>query len=82
MCLFSRPRRRTYVEEVYVAPRPVSRHSHRSHHHGRTSYTSVTRTSQAVSPVVVPRLSQSTYRQYSTPVPVVVQERRSTTRYR
>lgn len=84
MCLFSSPKkhhRAAYVEEVYVAPRPVSRHSHHSHHHGgRSSYTSVTRTSRPVSRgYVAPRMSQSSYR-HSTPV--VVQSRTSTRSYR
>ncbi|XMA20752.1 hypothetical protein WAI453_013543 [Rhynchosporium graminicola] len=87
MCLFSTPKkhRRSYVEEVYVAPRPVSRHSHHSHHHGhgghgRSSYTSVTRTSRPVSrEYVAPRMSQSSYRRS---VPVVVEQRHSTRSYR
>ncbi|KAG4436604.1 hypothetical protein IFR05_007924 [Cadophora sp. M221] len=89
MCLFSSPKkhhRRSYVEEVYVAPRPVSRHSHHSHHHhghgghGRSSYTSVTRTSRPVSrEYVAPRMSQSSYRRS---VPVVVEQRHSTRSYR
>merc|ERR1712093_522942 len=89
MCLFSSPKkhhRRSYVEEVYVAPRPVSRHSHHSHHHhghgghGRSSYTSVTRTSRPVSrEYIAPRMSQSSYRRS---VPVVVEQRHSTRSYR
>ena len=89
MCLFSSPKkhhRRSYVEEVYVAPRPVSRHSHHSHHHhghgghGRSSYTSVTRTSRPVSrEYITPRMSQSSYRRS---VPVVVEQRHSTRSYR
>merc|ERR1712225_46108 len=78
--------RRSYVEEVYVAPRPVSRHSHHSHHHhghgghGRSSYTSVTRTSRPVSrEYIAPRMSQSSYRRS---VPVVVEQRHSTRSYR
>lgn len=91
MCLsFSTPKRRVYREEVYVAPRPVSRHSHHSHHHGhghhghsnRASYTSVTRTSsRPVSRgyVATPRMSQTSYRRSG---PVVVEQRRSTGYYR
>ncbi|KAL2060373.1 hypothetical protein VTL71DRAFT_9768 [Oculimacula yallundae] len=87
MCLFSSPKKhhRRYVEEVYVAPRPVSRHSHHSHHHGhgshgRSSYTSVTRTSRPVSrEYIAPRMSQSSYRRS---VPVVVEQRHSTRSYR
>ncbi|KAI9048349.1 hypothetical protein LZ554_008141 [Drepanopeziza brunnea f. sp. 'monogermtubi'] len=98
MCLFSAPKkkhhRRSYVEEVYVAPRPVSRHSHRSHHHhqggghGRSSYTSVTRTSthRPVSRsreyvAAGPRVSQSSYRRHGS-TPVIVEQRRSTRSYR
>ncbi|KAJ5038630.1 uncharacterized protein L3040_006311 [Drepanopeziza brunnea f. sp. 'multigermtubi'] len=101
MCLFSAPakkhHRRSYVEEVYVAPRPVSRHSHRSHHAhhhhpgggpGRSSYTSVTRTSthRPVSRsreyvATGPRVSQSSYRQHGR-APVIVEQRRSTRSYR
>jgi hypothetical protein len=75
------------VEEVYVAPRPVSRHSHHSHHHhpshGRSSYTSVTRTSARPSSrtyvAASPRMSQNSYRRSG---PVVVEQRRSTRSYR
>ncbi len=95
MCLFSTPKkhhRHRYVEEVYIAPRPVSRHSHHHDHNGRASYTSVTRTSSRPVAVYVdaPRMSQSSYRR-SGPViveetrrsgPLVVEERRSTRSYR
>jgi hypothetical protein len=87
MCLFSTPskkhhrHRSAYVEEVYVAPRPVSRHSHRGN--GRTSYTSVTRTtSRPVSREYIttaPRMSQNSYRRSA---PIVVEQRRSTRSYR
>ncbi len=94
MCLFSTPKKHhkhRYVEEVYVAPRPVSRHSHRDRN-GRASYTSVTRTSSRPVAVYVdaPRMSQSSYRR-SGPIiveetrrsgPLVVEERRSTRSYR
>jgi hypothetical protein len=93
MCLFSssppRGRRHGYVEEVVVAARPVSRHSHRSQHHhghthGRTSYTSVTRTTSqrptsATYYTSSPRVSQTSYRRSG---PVVVEQRRSTGYYR
>jgi hypothetical protein len=85
MCLFSSPkprRRHAYIEETYIAPRPVSR-SHHHHHgsHGRASYTSVTRTSRPVSReyIAPARVSQSSYRRSA---PVVVEERRSTRSYR
>ncbi|KAF8860879.1 hypothetical protein BDZ45DRAFT_741033 [Acephala macrosclerotiorum] len=63
MCLFSTPsqkhRKHRYVEEVYVAPRPVSRHSHHHHHghNGRASYNSVTRVT-----TTTPRMSQNSFR--------------------
>jgi len=84
MCLFSTPHRHRnhrVVEEVYVAPRPVSSHHHHHHHNnGRSSYTSVTRTSRPVSKEYIPpRLSQTSYRRS---VPVVVEQRRSTRSYR
>jgi hypothetical protein len=83
MCLFSSPkprRRHAYIEETY-APRPVSRHSHHHHGgHGRSSYTSVTRTSRPVSReyIAPARMSQNSYRRSA---PVVVEERRSTRSY-
>lgn len=88
MCLFSsgkKHHRKHYVEEVYVAPRPVSRHSHHHHSHSpRASYSSVTRTtarpvSRGAVYVEQPRMSQSSYRRSG---PVVVEQRRSTRSYR
>lgn len=68
--------RHRYVEEVYVAPRPVSRHSHNHYGGGRSSYTSVTRTSRPASATyyAAPRMSQNSYRRSG---PIIVEERRN-----